>query len=427
LVSKAAVHRHLAAIATAIATTWIGSGVVRAQPRAESPSQAPAAPAAEEEPAVSSPHPPLAMVPASEAGQATPTPQAPAPVAPTSDGGFSLERGVLNGYVSGSGGLRYRGAAVPRDRYVYGTLGTVGALIWGGEPYEHFSYVVHFGASATVPLGFNVFVQEASMMWRPTPWFNLKAGHIRVPFTFSHLALVTTLMFPTRASPSEAFLAGADDGVVATLGMNDERLELRAGLFNGASLGLLATQTTRVAPLLSAFLMVQPLGKMPEAEIDSRHGPFRFGLVFGGLATRGQLYDQSGYKAIDFSDYRLTVGLRAALAGVFVQGELLRRVATDDYAGRPLTATGIYGEASYFVPITEKVALAPMARIGSTVIDESFAPRKTTTIESGLALYPRADLPMPSMLRILVEYLNERRVTEDETAHAVIANFQLVF
>jgi hypothetical protein len=334
---------------------------------------------------------------------------------------------ALDGYIIGSGGLRLRPVAVPRDRYVYGSLGTVGGVMVRGDPYNGFAYSLHFGVSATVPLGFNLFLEEVSVQWSPVDFFNAKVGHQRVPFSLSQVALVTTLMFPNRAPPTDLFTSGADDGILLSAQPKSDVIEGHVGVFNGSSLGLIVSNATRVAPLFAGQILVQPLGPVPSAEMDSRHGPFRFGIGVSGLATSGKLYDPTGYQAVGFKDYRFNIAADISLLGFFLQGEFMHRSATDDYAGRPAVATAYYGEGTYFFPITQKLAVAPIGRIGSSSVDESFATRKTTTLETGLSIYPRADLAQPSTLRVIVEYTSERRVTENETAYGFLSSFQLVF
>ncbi len=416
-----------AAIAIATAISSLASSVARAQ---TPPSTAPAHDG-DDDAKVWSPHPQAAVEPA--------------------EAGFSFLRGRLNGYLLGSAALiRVTPDAIPAKRHAFTSADGLGALLWQGEPYDHFSYFVHAGVFATTGGGVsirpynpptsvrygdpqfgtaaNFFVDEASMTWKPTPWFNVRAGHMRAAFSLSHVALNTAQMFNRRPAPTEAFLAGPDDGVVASIGLSDERLQLRAGVYNGESLRLFTVATTRVGALFSGLLVAQPFGKMPDVPIDSRRGPFRLGLWVGALASNGRLYDDAaGYEAVDFRDYRFNLGLRASVAGVFVQGEVFRRIATNDFAGRTSMATGLYAEGTYFAPITRKVALAPVVRLGSISVDETFAPRKTTTFDSGLALYPVADLPTPSMLRIIVQYTSERRVAEDDTSYGGSVNFQLVW
>ena len=367
------------------------------------------------------PHPPLALWQGAAAEQAQAEQAAAAPAA------AGTTRYVIDGYLSASVGLRYRPDAVPRDRYQIGSLGTAAGILVQGAPYEHFRYMIHVGFAALSQPGFNIYVDEADIAYSPFEGLSFKVGHMRVPFSISQVALVTTLMFPTRAGPTEVFQSGADDGIQAALTVLDERVRASIGAYNGSSLGLFDPFFTRVAPVLSAFLDVQPFGTLPAIEADSRHGPFRLGLSCGGLLTRGNVYDAAGYKASTFQDLRMNAAVRAAFRGLFLQGEYLRRLETNDLAGRPSTATGLYGETTYFLLFGDSFGLAPMARIGRSRIDEAFAPRETVEFEAGFGIYPRADLADPSSLRVILEYTNERRVTENETAHGAIANVQLVW
>jgi hypothetical protein len=71
------------------------------------------------------------------------------------------------------------------------------------------------------------------------------------------------------------------------------------------------------------------------------------------------------------------------------------------------------------------VLVAPLARLGWAEEDQEFMPRETVWTEIGLALYPHpAD---PEAIRIIVQYLGQRQVTERESAHGAALQAQLTF
>ena len=90
-----------------------------------------------------------------------------------------------------------------------------------------------------------------------------------------------------------------------------------------------------------------------------------------------------------------------------------------------MVATGAYTQASYFLPLRAPIGLAPIARVGYSAEDQSFAPRNTLFLEAGLTVYPMPD--EPDDLKIVAQYLGERRLTEDEDAHGAILQLQLTW
>lgn len=358
---------------------------------------------------------------------------------------------ALEGYVNLGFGVRAVPKAVPRDQLTYGLRSSVAGLIVRGTPYDRFSYVVHFGVNpgtlsvvsgveladskgdgtspgvATTQKAVPIIpVEEVSISYAITPWWNVKGGHFYIPFSPGASVIVTSQMFPSRPEPTRVFMTGADQGVASTASFIDERIRLSLGVFNGSSLALNVPGTTTFGPVSAALLDAQPLGKMPDSEGDPKRGPLRFGIGTGALYRFGKLYESTGYEATRFREIRLDVALRVAWLGLFVQGEVLRRQQRDDLSGRPASATGAYGQGSYFLPLPgTRVALAPLVRYGVAVEDEDFAPRRSVEIQAGLALYPRADLDEPNRLRFIVQYQGEQRFPEREIAHGGILHAQL--
>jgi hypothetical protein len=246
-----------------------------------------------------------------------------------------------------------------------------------------------------------------------------------MPFSPAAAVIITSQMFPTRPAPTQVFMTGADQGLMASMSFLERRLLFALGAFNGSSLGLVIPQTTPLGPAYSLFFDVHPLGRMPRFEGDASRGPFRFALGGGAIYRTGVLFDQTGYESTRFREVRLDAAVRASFLGVFLQGEVLRRLQTDDLSLRPLSATGAYVQASYFQPLTDKLAIAPLARYGVVTQDEAFAPRTITEIEAGIAFYPRADLAEPNRLRFILQYDGEIREPEEDVAHGGVLHAQL--
>ena len=197
-------------------------------------------------------------------------------------------------------------------------------------------------------------------------------------------------------------------------------MHVKAGLFDGASLGLTFPQLTTRGPVGVLSVEASPLGAMKALEADFGDTPFRFAFSAAGLYRSAQAYDGRGYEALSMRDWRIAFALRASYRGAFLQGEYLQATQSDDLSRRPRIARGAYAEASYYLAVQKKLGLSPVARVSWSVQDESFFPLHVVALQAGLALYPRGDVPDPSVLRFILQYRGERRVEELEVAHGVI-------
>jgi hypothetical protein len=362
----------------------------------------------------------------------------------------SLTRVDIQGYVNLGVSVTSRPRALPRDRFSYDLRSSVAGLIIRGTPFEQFSYTLHFGvnpAPARIADAVEIVdqngngsaegvayryryltlfpVEEVSIAYSPADWFQVKGGHFYMPFSPGASVLVTAQMFPARPGPTQVFMTGADWGLMASTALLERRMLLSFGVFNGSSLGLGDPATTSLGPALNLFFDVHPLGRMPRAEGDPQRGPFRFALGGGTIYRNGVLFDRTGYESTRFREVRLDVALRASVLGFFLQGEILRRLQTDDLSARPSAATGAYVQASYFQPLSETFAIAPIARYGVSEQDQQYFPRTIKELEVGMAFYPRADLAEPNRLRFILQYDGEFREPEDDVAHAGVFHGQL--
>ena len=414
------------------------------------PAPAPAVPGTEPKPAEPKPKDGLFDEPGDEMAGKTPGYRAAGFPAEPPAAGTPLTRLRITGFLAPLVAVQQRDAAVPRDRLTLGVLSTRAGLRFKGNPFEQWSYFVEIGFDATVLNNRTgaqkiltdvsvdqtasggtsthttytfitaVPVEQATITWSPSPYYDLTIGRMRAPFSVGHGATITAQMFPTRPGPTSVFMSGADEGLLNTVTLIEERMQIRAGVFNGSSLGLQLPNTTPIGPVLSLFTDVHPLGKMPSMEGDSGRGPFRFAGGIGMLYRIGTLYDDTGYEATRFRDFRLSAALRAAWRGLFVQGEYLRRLQTDDLSLRPSSAHGTYGQVAWYVPIVDRYAFAPIGRLGYSTQDEEYAKQTTTSYEAGVIFYPRADLKEPDAIRITLQYAGEQRTPAKEIANGAI-------
>ncbi len=358
----------------------------------------------------------------------------------------------LHGYLQPQLGAQYRADALPRDKWQFGALSSRAGLIVAGEPIEHWSYVVHLsldartlgvvvdaslvdqdgdGSAEGVALARRATVgtvfEEVSASYDPFSWITFKAGAMRMPFTVALSSANTNLMFPNRPGANEVFQSGSDQGGLVHAHFLKRRIEGSVGVFNGASLESFDNRVTARGLAYSVRVDAKPLGQLPAAEIDFTRGSFVFGVGAGLIYRPGTLYDRNGYALSERQDLRVAGSLRLAGYGAFVQAEVFRTLQTDNVAARPEQSSGGYAQISYFVPLSRKVGLAPVARAGFTVREELTLPRRVLYVEGGLALFPRIDQPRPEAVRVLVQYLGEQRLTEEQAAHGVVSSLQLLF
>lgn len=358
----------------------------------------------------------------------------------------------LHGYVQPQFGARHYPSALPADRWQYGGLSSRAGLIVSGSPAEDWSYVLHLSVDARTlqvvtgvdlvdtdgdgsaeGLGLSrrasaaTIFEEVAIAYRPLSFLSLKLGAMRVPFTVALRSVNTALMFPNRPGPNEVFQSGSDQGILASGEWLDGRLQASAGVFTGTSLGLLPANTESRGFLYSARVDGNPLGRLPEAETDFSRGKLRFGVGVGALYRTGTLFTRTGYELAELDDMRVSASVRVAFYGLFLQAEALRRLATDNVSSRPDQATGAYAQASFFFPLSRRVGLAPIGRVGFSTEEERVLPRRTVYLEGGLSIFPSTDGPRPESVRVLVQYIGENRVFEQERAHGAILQGQLIF
>jgi hypothetical protein len=360
----------------------------------------------------------------------------------------AVERVGVNGYVLPQFEYVSLPSALPRDQTQYGARGSRAGFALHGTPVEGWSYLVHVvvipagteslallsptptAPSASVNVstatGTSLDVEEATITYRPVEWYLAKLGVVRIPFSPAEVTPVPAQMFPFRAAQTTAFQNGADVGLLNTLPLFDARLQANVGVFLGSSLGTFSpTQTVR-GVAVAGSVEAHPLGAMSLREGDEKRGPLRFALGAAAIHRAATSYDPTGYEASSFSDTRVDAFVRASWKGIYLQGEYLRHVQTDELSGRPVVDVGGYGEASYYQPLGP-VGLEPLVRIGTLSVNEEFAERSFTSYEGGVALYPSAALDDPSRLRILAEYMNASVSPLVEVEREGLVQLQLVW
>ena len=368
------------------------------------------------------------------------------------DGPATFEPSVdVSGYINPRFSFRYRADAFPKDEFDYGFDGGAG-LIVDAKPFEMWRGRLHLLISAKaielvgsaddvdlngdgVPDAIEVttrevarqVVQEASITFAPIDQFGAKIGAMRIPFTLQQQSANTALIFASRSSANEVFLSGADVGALLYGDILDGRIVTSFGVYNGTSLGLELDNTADRGVALSFRADVNPFGAFPFGEGDHQDSPFRLGLGFGMLYKPATSFDErTGTEPHAVNDVRLAASLRMAFRGLYFAAEYFRRQATDDFTFRPQIADGAYGQLAFFFKIVN-FGLEPIVRVGFTAADQSFDPRFIGYTDAGINLYPEARGDDPDRLKLSLQYVGERRFTEDEDGHGAAAALQLKF
>jgi hypothetical protein len=358
----------------------------------------------------------------------------------------------IGGYLKPGFGFRFRPQALPKDKYEYGFFGDA-TLEVTAKPFKMWeaNVAVDFSTEAlravtdvaifdlqgdgsidgvqfstdAVP---GAVLQEATVSFIPHETVTMALGVTRIPFTLAQQAGNSELMFATRAEPNEVFLSGSDFGFTVTGNFWKGRFVPAVGVFNGDSLGLSIAETEARGVVISARVDGNPLGGFDDGEGDYARGKFRIGFGAGAMVRPATLYDKTtGAEPHSVIDARFSGSLRVSVRGFYFVAEYFRRQQKDDFSSRPEAADGAYGQVGYFFRAGESFGLEPIARLGFVARDRTFETRLTGYVDGGINLLPVATAPQPDDVKVQLSYKGERRFTEREEAHGVLASVQLKF
>lgn len=356
---------------------------------------------------------------------------------------------TLSGFVSPSFGVVVRGAAAPEDALELGMTGSRAGLSVQGDVADRWSYRVYLrvgadtfsavtsvrtvdedndgrvdGVSTTTQEAVRDIVRETSVTWRAVDALAFQVGRLPIPFTSAAQSPDTALLFPERASPTSVFLADDDLGAVLAVDVAD-RLLVNAGLFNGTGVGASSSSTRGV--LYLARVDVHPFGAFAFDETSPLRSDLRVGLGAGVAWHPYQAFDGAGSPSVVVSDLRGAGSVRLSVAGVSLAAEGLFRNQVDTLTARPTQAIGAYGQAGWYLPL----GVEPIGRLGTTVEDRAFDPRRTRWADAGVNLYPVALRDRAARgadaVKITLQAQAENRVTEGEVARGGSAQVQVRF
>ncbi len=339
--------------------------------------------------------------------------------------------------------ILHRPNALPRDRTEFGFRGSVGLVLeatpfdmWRARLDVVFSDEVVRAVTDVTESGDVVqqqsvpgsILQDAYVAFEPVPWFGVRAGAMRIPFSLQTQSPNTELVFPNRSEPNRIFQSGSDFGAELVGNFGKGIFTTKLGVFNGDSLGLGVAGLDEQGAVFSARADVNPFGDFPFGEGDYGRGKFRLGVGGGMLARPVTLFDQAtGTEERSALELRFAASLRMAVKGLYVGAEYFRQQQTNDFSNRPEVADGAYAQAGFFFPIVDVLGLEPIARAGFVALDQTFGPRFVGFLEAGVNVLPVLYAERPNMVRVGVEYFGERRFTEQEEAHGAVISVQLRF
>jgi phosphate-selective porin OprO and OprP len=256
-------------------------------------------------------------------------------------------------------------------------------------------------------------LQDANIVYRFTPAFNIKAGQFKVPFSRQQLTSSGSQQFVDRSIVSANFDRGRDIGVqLAGFGL-DRRLEWRAGAFNGA--GRTTTVNNNDALQYNARLMYQPWGEVrySESDFESSDRPL--------LAVAVGFQDHNLHGATAGNDLHhttLSTDIALKYRGVFAFVEYFGR-DNDPEIGPSFDSSGLHGQIGYFV-IPRKLELAGRwARLDPN--DDISGNYRTETGIAGGWFYNKHNLKLQGDLRQIENEATGRKDREGRL------QFQFIF
>ena len=265
---------------------------------------------------------------------------------------------------------------------------------------------------------------ESSIYYKPSKFFWIQAGRMRIPFTSQAQSANTALMFPERSGPNQTFIKGSDMGALGygflPLG-NGGEVKASVGVFNGTSTNIL--NADRRGILYTARIDVNPLGSFGFSETSEWAGPFLLGIGSGVIYNPFTAYDDAGYATVSVKDTRYSLSSRLSFYGLYVVGEFLTRQQLDSMTSRPVWGSGWYGQAGWHLPL----GFEPMFRMGEATVDEAFDPQTTKWLDMGLNYYPALKAKRIDQVKLTLHYLSEHRVDEKERAQGLSTRVQITW
>ena len=189
------------------------------------------------------------------------------------------------------------------------------------------------------------------------PWYNLKAGQFKIPYSRSQLCSSGKLEFVDRAPDDPEFAGGFSPGVMfwgTRGGEKEDRFEYYAGVFDGTGATGTAEginiQNNDDGLLYAGRLAWNPFGALAYTESDLRACPERDKFLLAVGVNGWYHQDNNRSAALDNAD-DWTVGADAAMAwrGWFAEAEAHYRNDQQPNANDAIDAFGWHAQVGYMI------------------------------------------------------------------------------
>jgi hypothetical protein len=229
------------------------------------------------------------------------------------------------------------------------------------------------------------------------PWYNLKAGEFKIPYSRHQMTSSGRLEFVDRSPTDAAFAPGFAYGAMfwgTRGGEKDDLFEYYAGIFDGpANIGNVEgpnIQNNDDGMLYAGRLALNPFGAFPYSEADLRPCPERDKFIMAlGVNT---YYHQDNNRSAtlgNFDDWGVGADLAMAWRGLFFLGEVHYRNDQQPNANDALDVLGWTAQLGYMI-VPQKfeigVRYAEVDWDGSTAMTPATVPTNSAGREMLLVL-----------------------------------------
>lgn len=332
----------------------------------------------------------------------------------------------VRGYLQPEVLMTMRPQAHPVDRLTYSTGKSKAGIVASSQPWNRWTVraAINGVFSSSVAGGTSdaeLRIEEASIRYRPIDSLRLAVGQQRVPMTLDQLVADADMLFPRRSETAKRFAPGSRFGLNLAGALAD-RARVDGGVFWTAE--VLSSGLTRRGPLYVARLEVDALPAERKSAVGGPHcvDCERPRVAFAGSVSTQPttIYDQVGYPARSESSRTYAAAAQVGYRGLLAQAEILRAIGSDPVRARPDVATGAHSHLSYYRPLSSRIAIAGLARLGWTQEQQGFDPRNVYRAEAAITTYLLREGRTWNAHRFTLGYMAEIRSTEKEDAHGLM-------
>jgi phosphate-selective porin OprO/OprP len=262
---------------------------------------------------------------------------------------------------------------------------------------NHLMYEVQVNWAAAASATPGAILEDANIAWDPNGrgQFRMRFGQFKVPFGLQQLTSTFNQSFPDRTLVSDDAARGRDTGFAVQGALFGNKLEYRAGIFNGN--GISRTVNDNASFQVNGRLMWQPNGNQPlvhrgwvsgalysEADFESTTVPvYAFGL---------------NYEHNDFHGTTAGIDLKSEIVGIDGIFKFKGVCATGGYFWRertPETGERFNADGWYFqtgVMLNRRRTWEAAMRYGDREVNHRISNDNITELRGGISYYYRRHL-----------------------------------